>query len=81
MKTTHFSCRILPGESVVAAVIVPKAVAKKAVVRNRLRRKVKGAFQALERQGAKGQVALVVKKPFALSFEELKREATQCLSK
>ncbi len=63
-------------------VIVPKSVSNKATVRNKLRRKVKGALGALERAiNITGRVAIVVKKPFTLSFIELKQELSQCFKK
>lgn len=78
VKTANFSYRMKPAPALATAVVVPKSVSTKATVRNRLRRKVKGALQALERQGATGELVVVVHKPFALPFTELKGELARC---
>ena len=78
VKTVHFSYRMKPAATLATAVVVPKSVSTKATVRNRLRRKVKGVLQVLGRSGATGELVVVVHKPFALLFTELKSELEQC---
>jgi len=60
-------------------VIVGKTISNKATVRNRLRRQLKAALQKIEQsKGVTGQLVVVVRQRFELTFDELLSELQQC---
>jgi len=81
-RTEFFSCRILPSrsQSVRMTVVVSKKVSPQAVVRNKIKRRVREAFDN-QIGSACGRLIVVFPNRLSLEapFDKLQEEAKKCL--
>ena len=78
MHSKNFLIYYLPSSSLKVSPIVSKRVSKKAVIRNKIKRRVRAIFYGVE----KGFFAVVVKNDISnLNFELLKNEIKKSINK
>lgn len=83
VKANHLSCRLLPGRACDKAkmtVVVGKKISNLATERNKLKRKVREAFDSEIR--SKSGILMIVfpsKAALTLPFDKLQEEARECL--
>lgn len=78
MHSTNFLIYYLPSSSLKVSPVVSKKISKKAVVRNKIKRRIRAIFHGVD----KGFFAVVVKRDVSNSdFELLKNEIKKIISK